>query len=1750
MRNAKLWSVLLAAVLLCACVVGMLGTGASASDSRIPVATDTYVVGTDGDTIRACLEKAAEETWGATDVLEIQFSGEDSSMYASPNPENGISGYTLFEVATIFREDNTKLPIVIRGMDEDKAALLKGGSNGYNGTNDYYFTNLTINGGKSGASVSFYAGSGKMVFENTQHNNTGYTYYYGDCQATDAFIGWDETKLAANVNEDGLLETGIVFGNGCTGLNPGTLPSGYDDMHFAAVGFNGDATVNPEIYALRRAKANVTAPLTEDEVETVKEAATTATFKNANILSAEDCIVKPWDLSASLVIDLGTVATVSSTTADIQYSGARKGVSPVREATIEVISGGVHYLAADGHNASWNETTVGDTRVIVRGGRLGGYGDVGIRLTNLGMHVGNLTFEIHEDDPNVPTYTPWIQTVANSSKATTRIFGDYYFLMTGGTIGKAVTSTANGYYGAPQSTGTVVNEIRGGQIWQFSSVRFGGEFVENTPISTVLPGTGETLTAKVAVHNIISGGTFGGVDADGVVVANTGYFVGSRDGGDENVPPSVCSEITGGTFYCFAGGNRTYSNNFDAHIYNFISGTTEKYPTFLKDFHGACSYRTTREVTNVIKGYPVFRDTDGTTRNIFGGTTQGTVLKINNYLSGMPVFNDFYGGCSGKAITDSANNNALVKDLYNVIALDASETAIGNYVWGGNGYYAFNGVDGATADAGNSKNEVYGSLVTDIYSGTFGTFRAESSIGTDKCDIVCNVYGGTWNGNFMAVNRTYGKTNNTVKDYTVYTNIYDGTFKTNLYMGGQNTRNQPIVNNVYGGNFSTSYNGGNSNAKNYGYYGGGEGWSLSVENNIYGGTFSGRFFGAGKRGANSVVNNLYGGTYGPWHDFMGASSAEAGCTMEITNNFYGGDSAANWIYGGNMEGSCGTITNTFYSGKDNPCRDPENELYKYYDAATMLEGGFKFRDQVICGGGYTETLYTSNTCEGITNLIKGGCFTKEGGSTTYITIHGGMRWGIINGDVQNDVITGKYYRIYGGSDYGVINGTITNNYGKVLEEGEEAPELTFYNNVGSSTSIGYVYGGGYDNVNFPSKISAALAVEEASRTAIQKMYASLAEGLEEGETYNCTTGDIVTNIYYGSFRQFYGGSYGLTTAGVTSNIASITNNIYGGTFTDTKVGSSTNHAYYGGCGRNANIIGGITNNVYGGVFNTNFYGGTPGSGTVVCPTIKNNFYGGEGCSTNKTFYLGNGAPTYTGTVHSIFYAADDNYPGFNAKKTYVYGGCSNTHNNTTAEYAVINEIRGGTFVGFWGIGGGSSTNANVNVKTVISGGVFNGYDNNSLKNSVAGATRNGAMNGNVLLEISGGVFNGAVVGGVIYGADASAADTINGNVTVAITGGEFNSNIFAVTKPGSNVSMAEGKTAAVYVTQTAGKTLKLGGEAHIDTFTANGDEIAIAVDTDLVIDDLTGALNLKQTEGWEAHDYLSIPAGSSYSITESPAIYGSYVADDTILVKGFGTTVAGATLRLSDRVGVRILLNKDEIDSLGDAFSYKVEMGETVLAEGTKADLVDYQGYYSFVIEGIGLNKFNEKLVLSSPFIAEDLEYSIADLAVLAQTAWAENAKWKAYADAVIELNNVYNLGAENTLTPAEVTTTCTGAKGEADDVASANVSLLMSDAAGLRLVVTLNNAPTGAKVLVNGDELTAEHFTVDGNVITTEVFFAHEYLAETFVISVQSDAGVHMTYTASIEALANELASDDTNENKDNATAFLCYIQKAVACK
>ncbi len=1441
MRKAKLWSMLLAAVLLCACIAGVLIMGASASDSRIPTATVTYTVDTDGSTIRECLSKATTAEWGKDDVLEIVSSRQDNSIVVTGTNKNRN---LFWAIPTIFRADGTKLPIIIRGESAKINIRVPSSTavRSYTAANDYYFTNVNFGTSMGGATI--FAGSGKVVFENVSFTNSNTIKYYGDCDTMDAFVGWDADKLAANSN-NGFLETGIVFGKDVT--FSGSFGS---DFLLAAVGFDGDATTNGEIFGYKVEAVNPT--FTASNVDAVKAAAETATFAPGNNITS-NCLVKPCNLSASVVLDNGKA---SDETYDYPRACARKGVSPVAKATVEMRSGDVAYIYGDDGSTVFNETFVGDTKVIFRGGYISS-----IRLATLSMWVGDMTVEVHEDSSTIPTYTSFIQSCPNPNtssapESATKLFGNYHFLMTGGTLGKG---TEAGYYGALQATGTVVNEVRGGALSKFAAVRYGDQFAESTPISKTITLDEKhtvTLNETVTVHNKISGGIFGSLAEDGSVVAGTGFFAGADRSKHDYQPASVCNEISGGTFYNFTASGTDVTNKFESDIYNFISGNDTK---FHCEFHGAGSTSVTNNVVNVIEGSPTFQSIDGTTNlDIYGGTTEGTVGTITNYLLGTPVFGNFSGGSKG------ATNAGVVDSVVSHISL--GNTATFATIYGGNG-------------SGNGANVVNQKLETSFYKGKFNgaNIRAMSRAGTATCDTVFSIYGGSFSGEFAPVSGSgYGVVGS---GYKVINNISGGTFGGRCLMGSkQNCR-------------------------------------IAVENNVSGGTFNHDYVGAGRLGVASVTNNISGG--------------------EFNGNYYGGQDSGNG----------------------------------------------------------------ANNCTAIINNISGGEFN------------------------------GAYY---GGGAVSIGNAPITNTI----------------------------------------------------------------------------TGGIFNGVYYG------GGAVSATT---------------------------------------------VANKVYAGTINNTWYGGLSAGD---CTSITNNFYGGAGnADTNASIYCGSAA-TFTGTITNTFHAPGENGSGFDAKKSYVYGGGSANHANTTAESAILNTINGGTFIGFFGSNGGGAVDGKV--KTVVNGGTFNPWNatNNNQNVVITGGTRgNGITNGDVTLEINGGTFNGEVVGGTTYTSGSTASGkTVNGNVAVTIKGGTFNTVngrplISGYTKSTyqTMVTMAEGKTATITGEQVAEQPLALYGEVEFDSFAANGEPININADTDIVIKELTGKIVLNQTEDWMERTYAILPANSECDVTESPAISGAGAPvneDGRIVIKGFlPVKLEGATIRLADRLGVRFLLNIDNVNNIGAAFNYKVTMDDVVLAEGTKANLEEHQGYYSFVIDGIGLAQFDKTFKITSDFMTDET-YSIVGLAELAQTAWANNAKWKAYADAIIEFHNVYNLGKDNILTYNEVVSTPSAEKGElGDEIVSAKATLLMSDAAGVRLTVTLNAAaPADAKFEVEGKEFAA---TVDGNTISADIFFSHEVLDQEFVISVQNAEGqAYMTYTASIEGMAYELATDDGNENQKNAQAFLCYIQKAVACR
>ena len=172
MKHTKFWSCLIAFVLLVSCVVGIFVVGADAESTTVYYTVgDVTLEGSEHfDTFNEALAalKAKNTEWGANEAVEIQFKGDISG-----GTQDGI----LFGLTTVWRENGTKLPITIRGVDtktaRDAYIYLDGAGGWYACANDYTFINLTLPVGDQ--LTEFYAGSGNVRFENVHFKEQNIT---------------------------------------------------------------------------------------------------------------------------------------------------------------------------------------------------------------------------------------------------------------------------------------------------------------------------------------------------------------------------------------------------------------------------------------------------------------------------------------------------------------------------------------------------------------------------------------------------------------------------------------------------------------------------------------------------------------------------------------------------------------------------------------------------------------------------------------------------------------------------------------------------------------------------------------------------------------------------------------------------------------------------------------------------------------------------------------------------------------------------------------------------------------------------------------------------------------------------------------------------------------------------------------------------------------------------------------------------------------------------------------------------------------------------------------------------------------------------------------------------------------------------------------------------------------------------------------------------------------------------------------
>ncbi len=502
-------------------------------------------------------------------------------------------------------------------------------------------------------------------------------------------------------------------------------------------------------------------------------------------------------------------------------------------------------------------------------------------------------------------------------------------------------------------------------------------------------------------------------------------------------------------------------------------------------------------------------------------------------------------------------------------------------------------------------------------------------------------------------------------------------------------------------------------------------------------------------------------------------------------------------------------------------------------------------------------------------------------------------------------------------------------------------------------------------------------------------------------------------------------------------------------------------------------------------------------------------------------------------------------------KSYFYGGIASFEEIdagagqqiATIEGSIYNEISGGTFSGNRVALGNRFANLGENNPIInkITGGTFNcpvfmaigGYSTVS-----SGSVES------VSSTIEGGTFKKNVYAGN-YG-----DSKVNSSCVLSVLGGTFEEDLVA----GSSGDVSYDVTFTV--AQTEGKTLNLYGKVlDIDTFTGIGQTICIGANTDIVADTAEGALTLLQTEGWLGHDYFASPATADLTVEEAEGAYGLYslTETDTILLKG-GYEISGATLIFEDRVGIRVLLDPEKTALYAGNFKYSVAKdGEAAFFEGTQlekwTDLASGTVYDSFVICGIGLRDFGAEFTAKITG-AKPITFSVNSLATLAQSTWTGD--WKTFAQAICNLHSVYSdaegVHDESVYALQAVTQELAFSRNDAA-VASGSVTLLMSDAVGMKLSLNLGDTYTAGTLTatVNGHSIPSA-VVVDGTSVTVTFFVRANAMTDAFTLRILDGESEIFSLAASIEKLASDLANSAGNENQENAQALLYYIQKGAA--
>ncbi len=689
----KLLSLLVVSLLLCAGVIGFLFTGASAEGTYYYVRSkanskeDVYA------SVDDALEAAEQKNWDEKDSLIILIDDANYTTETLSVDEYGI----LFGQKTIWRGEGinkSKLPITIDVKSGNSFAFSVSSGISMACANDYTFRNLTLPIGDASSSTKFYAGSGEVTFEFVDFGTKYQGVFLGDNFTKAAYIGWDALKAGE------VVTSSLTFGEGTTyGCDP-TLNDAKAEANerfvVVATGFPVDSSA-----------------LSGTTDEEIYQKAAAVTFNDFDLTTAPD--IRPRNTRAGIIIDTGTDLENPVAT-DIEFgtlrgrlrNNASNAGSPVDELFVELRSGVVVGIVGDDSDSA-AESFIGDVTVNIYGGNVT-LGDPVVRVLRGCTNYGDVSINIGQRY-GVKTKVNWIQ--SEFSTPSVLVKGNYSFRMSGGQVAR--------YYGAPATTGAILNEMIGGTIGTFDGSRVN----QSSDLRNVIKG-----------NAVINGSFYGcrGSASSVKVINEIGENASIKDafcGVDTGVCESLENRISGGTFY--------------------------------GAYYGAGKSAKCGSVINDVSARPVFENV------FYGGAMSGTVSgNITNRISG-GIFNGpadnhycFYGASYSGTMTGSVTNyinDGIFKKYCIAGASIADITASGEYaiksvIRGGSFSNFWGGSSGSSAS-------VSGDIINEIHGGTFDDYSSNGntyySAFTGSCrnaehidgNVINTVYGGTFYHNFV-----------------------------------------------------------------------------------------------------------------------------------------------------------------------------------------------------------------------------------------------------------------------------------------------------------------------------------------------------------------------------------------------------------------------------------------------------------------------------------------------------------------------------------------------------------------------------------------------------------------------------------------------------------------------------------------------------------------------------------------------------------------------------------------------------------------------------------------------------------------------------------------------------------------------------------------------------------------------------------------------------------------------------------------